>query len=291
MCSFSAADKQNDAIMTTLILQGPHLNGEQANTLARDLSGQPLPGTGCWRITTKKIVDKALLHELREKADFDINCLPAGFRPADIRLLISDMDSTLINIECVDEIADFTGRKAEVAAITAAAMRGELDFESSLKRRVAILRDIPAEALDQVYRERLQLNPGAESLLTELRRRDIKTALVSGGFTVFTQRLQQRLKLDYTLANQLEIRDGRLSGQINGTIVGAQRKADFLRELCDQLAIDTSQTIAVGDGANDLEMMRLAGLSVAYHAKPAVQTAADIALNYSELDAIIAWLP
>jgi len=289
ICSFAAVPYKT-TIMTTLILQGPHLTGEQANELAHVLDGQSSPGTDCWRITTDKTVSQALLQDLREQADFDINCWPANFRPAAIRLLISDMDSTLINIECVDEIADFTGRKKEVAAITAAAMRGEINFESSLQQRVALLRDIPTAALEQVYRERLRLNPGAENLLAELRRRDIKTALVSGGFTVFTQRLQQRLQLDYSLANQLEIRDGRLSGQINGAIVGARRKADFLRELCRQLEIETAQAIAVGDGANDLEMMRLAGLSIAYHAKPAVQAEADIALNYSGLDAIIAWL-
>lgn len=276
--------------MTTLILQGPRLDEAQAGALAQTLEGQSSAGKHCWRITTERTVDRALIRQLRQAADFDINCLPADFQPAGIRLLISDMDSTLINIECVDEIADFTGRKTEVAAITAAAMRGEINFESSLQQRVALLRDIPAAALDQVYRERLRLNPGAETLLAGLRRHGIKTALVSGGFTVFTQRLQEHLKLDYTLANELEIRDGNLSGRVSGAIVGARRKADFLRELCHRLEIETTQAIAVGDGANDLEMMRLAGLSVAYHAKPAVQAVADIALNHSGLDAILTLL-
>jgi len=276
--------------MTTLILQGPRLDEAQAGALAQTLEGQSSTGEHCWRITTERTVDRALIRQLRQAADFDINCLPADFQPAGIRLLISDMDSTLINIECVDEIADFTGRKTEVAAITAAAMRGEINFESSLQQRVALLRDIPAAALDQVYRERLRLNPGAETLLAGLRRHGIKTALVSGGFTVFTQRLQEHLKLDYTLANELEIRDGNLSGRVSGAIVGARRKADFLRELCHRLEIETTQAIAVGDGANDLEMMRLAGLSVAYHAKPAVQAVADIALNHSGLDAILTLL-
>jgi len=200
------------------------------------------------------------------------------------------MDSTLINIECVDEIADFAGLKPQVAAITTAAMRGEIDFETSLQQRVSLLKGTPSDVLMQIYQQRLRLNPGAELLLAGLRTRDIKTALVSGGFTVFTDKLKTRLQLDYTLANELEMIDDRLSGKIKGAIVGAHAKTDFLSQLCEQLAISTTQAIAVGDGANDLEMMRIAGLSVAYHAKPAVQANADIVINHSGLDAILEFL-
>jgi phosphoserine phosphatase len=200
------------------------------------------------------------------------------------------MDSTLINIECIDEIADFIGVKPQVAAITAAAMRGEIDFETSLTRRVALLEGLDAHALEHVYHERLRLNPGAESLLAGLRTREIHFALVSGGFTFFTQRLKERLQIDSTLANELEIVAGRLTGRVLGTIVGAQGKAGFLTRLCKELGITPEQAIAVGDGANDLQMMQAAGLSVAYHAKPAVQAQAAIALNASGLDAILALL-
>ena len=200
------------------------------------------------------------------------------------------MDSTLINIECVDEIADFVGVKPQVAAITAAAMRGEIDFATSLTRRVALLKGLERDALEHVYRERLRLNPGAETLLAGLRARGIHFALVSGGFTFFTSRLKERLQIDFTLANELEIVDGRLTGAVIGEIVGAQAKSDFLHHLCADLGIAPGQAIAVGDGANDLQMLQAAGLGVAYHAKAVVQAQADIALNHSGLDGILALL-
>ena len=278
--------------MTILILQGPQLTLEKARQWAAPLlEGELHEQSHAIRMTTSQDIPRERLAAWRATADFDINVLPADFAPAEVRLLISDMDSTLINIECVDEIADFTGLKPQVAAITESAMRGEIDFETSLTQRVSLLKGIPAEVLDQVYRQRLRLNPGAEILLAGLRARGIKTALVSGGFTVFTERLKARLHLDYTLANELEIVEGHLSGKVRGSIVGAHAKAAFLAQLCGELNIEARQAIAVGDGANDLEMMRIAGLSVAYHAKPAVQAQADIALNHSGLDAILAFLP
>jgi phosphoserine phosphatase len=276
--------------MTTLVLQGPALSEKAAHSVAQQLGARCIHHGSHYRVRTKEAIDAPRLAALRAQVPFDVNIIPAGFTPGAIRLVISDMDSTLINIECIDEIADFIGIKPQVAAITAAAMRGEIDFETSLTRRVALLQGLDAHALEHVYHERLRLNPGAETLLAGLRARDIHFALVSGGFTYFTQRLKERLQLDYALANELEIIAGHLTGRVLGTIVGAQGKAEFLTRLCEQLGIAQSQAIAIGDGANDLKMMQAAGLSVAYHAKPTVQAQASVAFNTSGLDAVLALL-
>ncbi len=202
-------------------------------------------------------------------------------------LLVSDMDSTLITIECIDEIADFCGRKKEVAAITEATMRGEIaSFEESLRRRVAILKGLPATSLQRVYDERLRLSPGAEILINELKQARITTLLVSGGFTFFTSRLKERLSLDDAIANELEIVDGVLSGAVLGKIIDGQAKADALLRYCQQLGIPPSAAIAAGDGSNDLLMMKQAGLSVAFHAKPVVQASARMIINHGGLDRI-----
>ncbi len=230
------------------------------------------------------------LAELRQTLPFDINPLPEDFRFDDVRLVISDMDSTLINIECVDEIADFAGVKAQVAAITEAAMRGELDFAASLTQRVATLEGLDESVLDQVYDERLSPNPGAETLINGLKVRGVKFALVSGGFTFFTDHLKQRLGLDYTRANVLEKDGSRLTGRVLGHIIDAAAKEAFLNELCDQLGISPKQAIAIGDGANDLKMLTAAGLGVAYRAKPTVQEQSDVVLNHSHLDAVLHFL-
>lgn len=226
----------------------------------------------------------------RREFDCDLNVIPANFDPSRVRLVVSDMDSTLINIECIDEIADFAGVKPQVSAITEAAMRGELDFAQSLTRRVTLLKGLPESVLERVYVERLQLNPGAKKLLTGLRRKGIRFALVSGGFTFFTERLRARLGLDYTLANTLEIEDGKLTGKVVGSIVGAEAKAGFLLQLCEEIGAEPGQAVAMGDGANDLKMMAVAGMGVAYHAKPKVQEQAHCAINHGGLDAILGLL-
>jgi phosphoserine phosphatase len=276
--------------MATLILQGPGLDGEAARQVAEAGGGRVEERATHLRVLTADPVPAQALAALRERFGFDINPVPAAFDPAAVRLLLSDMDSTLISIECTDEIAAYAGIKTQVAEITQSAMRGEIDFETSLRRRLALLKGLDANLLERVYQERLQLNPGAQALIDGLRARGVKTALVSGGFTFYTERLRERLGLDYTLANVLEFEDGRLLGTVSGSIVGAASKADFLRKLCAELGIAPEATIAMGDGANDLPMMRLAGLGVAYRAKPAVQAEADVVLNHAALDAVLAFL-
>ncbi|SAK95357.1 phosphoserine phosphatase [Caballeronia fortuita] len=207
---------------------------------------------------------------------------------SDFGLVAMDMDSTLITIECIDEIADFCGLKAEVAAITEASMRGEIkDFNESLTRRVALLEGLDASALERVYEERLQLSPGAERMLEGVRAAGLKTLLVSGGFTFFTERLKARLGLDYTRANTLEIVDGKLTGRVVGEIVNANVKARTLIETCARIGVEPKCAIAMGDGSNDLKMMAEAGLSVAFRAKPVVRESASLAFNFVGLDGLL----
>jgi phosphoserine phosphatase len=213
-------------------------------------------------------------------------------RLADFKLLVLDMDSTLINIECVDEIAAAAGRKAEVAAITEAAMRGEIaDYKESLRQRVALLKGVPVAALHDIYEQTLRLNPGADTLVRAAQAAELKTLLVSGGFTFFTDRIRDRLGIDYTRSNVLAVKDGVLTGamvdQPWGDIVDGDEKKAMLLATCAQLHIEPRQAIAVGDGANDLPMMGVAGLSVAYHAKPAVRELAMVAINEGGLDRLL----
>ncbi len=202
-------------------------------------------------------------------------------------LCVMDMDSTLIAIECIDEIADMMGIKPQIAEITEAAMRGELDFAESLKKRVALLKGLDERALQRVIDERLTLNPGVLDWIKACKANHIKTMVVSGGFTFFANHVKELLGLDYAVSNVLEIVDGKLTGKVVGDIVDAQRKADELVKLRDQLGLKKNQTIAIGDGANDLKMMAVAEVGVAYHAKPVVQEQATYALNYVGLDGAI----
>jgi phosphoserine phosphatase len=217
----------------------------------------------------------------------DYGFVPNGRRLEDFGLLVMDMDSTLISIECIDEIADMQGLKPQVAEITESAMRGEIDFAESLRRRVALLEGLEESALQRVYDERLKLNPGAEIMLSELKKHGVRTLLVSGGFVFFTGRLKARLGLDHAHANTLEIVDGRLTGKVLGKILDAQGKADWLVHVRDELELKPEQVIAMGDGANDLKMMAHAGVSIAYHAKPVVRAQASYALNFVGLDGLV----
>jgi phosphoserine phosphatase len=210
----------------------------------------------------------------------------------DFKLIAFDMDSTLINIECVDEIADAVGRKAEVAAITEAAMRGEIaDFKESLRQRVALLKGVSVDSMEAVYQERLQLNPGAADLIAACKKAGMKVLLVSGGFTFFADRVRDRLGIDFTRSNVLEVQDGVLTGRMVdqpwGDICDGEEKRKMLLETCTQLGISPKQAIAMGDGANDLPMMGEAGLSVAYHAKPRVREQAMVAINSGGLDRLL----
>lgn len=206
---------------------------------------------------------------------------------SDFKLLAMDMDSTLITIECIDEIADMQGLKPQVSAITESAMRGEIAFAESLTRRVALLKGLPACALQRVYDERLTLSAGAEKLLHTVQAAGLKTLLVSGGFTFFTDRVMASLNLDFSHSNQLEIIDGELTGRVIGNIVDAQEKRRTVERTCAELGITPQQAIVMGDGANDLAMMRIAGLSVAYKAKPVVRAEANVALNFVGLDGLL----
>ena len=219
-----------------------------------------------------------------------------GFRPplqlSQFKLIAFDMDSTLINIECIDEVADAAGRKAEVAAITEAAMRGEIaDYKDSLRQRVALLRGVPASALAEVYEERLRLNPGAQQLVQACQNAGLKTLLVSGGFTYFTDRIRDQLGIDFTRSNVFQIENGLLTGrmvdQAWGDICDGDEKRRMLLQTCQDLGISPAQSIAMGDGANDLAMMGVAGLSVAYQAKPKVRDQAMVAIHAGGLDRLL----
>ena len=231
------------------------------------------------------------LRQSLHNEQLDWAVVSAGRSLKDFKLVVFDMDSTLINIECIDELADFAGRKAEVSAITEAAMRGELDYRESLKKRVAILEGLNAQVLARVFSERLLLNPGARELLEALQAANIHTALLSGGFTYFTERLRIELGLDFATSNELEIVSGKLTGKVVGEIVDARAKADMLLSLSNEFGLTQDQVMAVGDGANDLLMMAAAGTSVAYHAKPATQAKATHAINHGGLDSILTLYP
>ncbi len=221
-------------------------------------------------------------------AEQSIDCavVPDAQRLQNFGLCVMDMDSTLIAIECIDEIADMMNIKPQVSEITEAAMRGELDFAASLRKRVALLKGLPETALQRVIDERLKLNPGAYEWIVACKAQNIKTMVVSGGFTFFANHVKDLLGLDYAVSNVLEIIDGKLTGQVLGDIVDAERKAQELLNLRDSLGLSEKQTIAIGDGANDLKMMAVAAAGVAYHAKPVVQAQAKYALNFNGLDGV-----
>ena len=228
------------------------------------------------------------LRAIAARFNSDLCFLDVDLQPIDFKILAMDMDSTLINIECIDEIADFTGKKAAVAQITEATMRGEIkDFQESLRRRVALLEGVSADALEAVYRERLRPNPGAVDLLAGANERGLYTLLVSGGFTFFTEKLQQQLGFKQAQANTLEIIDGKLTGKVLGNIVDGVAKADYLDEACRLLGCTKANAMTIGDGANDLIMMNGSGISIAYQAKPIVKEKADAAFDRVGLDAAL----
>lgn len=213
--------------------------------------------------------------------------MPDKPRLSDFGLVAMDMDSTLISVETLDEIADFTGRGEQVAPITAAAMRGEIDFSESFTQRVALFKGLDSTVLQRVYDARVSLTPGAEQLIATLQRSGIKTLLLSGGFEFFAERLKLRLGLDYAIYNRIEIAEGRLTGRVLGTVLDGQGKADWLNKIRVELGLRKEQTIAIGDGANDLEMLAAAGFGIAYRATPAVRAQADYALEQINLGEVL----
>jgi phosphoserine phosphatase len=251
--------------------------------------GQPIR-TGDRHAVWEKRANAALM-QAAQQAQHDVVHLSPYLSWRDFSVLAMDMDSTLINIECIDEIADYCGKKNQVAKITEATMRGEIsDFNESLRRRVALLEGLPLTALQAVLDHRLQLNPGAELLTQSAHTHNIKTLLVSGGFTFFTDAMQARLGLSYAYSNTLNHNGTILDGTLQEPIVNAEAKRDKVQSLCEQMGTKTTRAIAVGDGSNDLAMMAIAGLSVAYHAKPAVQAKAMAVINYGGLDTLDLWL-
>ena len=274
-----------------LVVQGTEATQLNAAALA-ELSGAPAAGAlgphvpaRAWRL--RGATRREGVAAWCEAHRLDHAWIPEGRRFADLRLLAMDMDSTLITIECVDEIGAVAGKRAEISALTAQAMSGEIDYAQSLRRRVALLAGLDEEALQDVYDEKLRLSPGAEALVAECKNHGIKLLLVSGGFTLFTERLKARLGLDDTLSNVLEVDNGKLTGRILGTVVDADAKAAKFRQMAQRLGATRAQTVAVGDGANDLKMMAEAGTSIAYRAKPIVRAKATYALDYAGLDGIV----
>lgn len=231
---------------------------------------------------------RVAMRDIAAAYDTDLAFLSPGFKPNEVKVLAMDMDSTLINIECIDEIADFTGKKAAVSEITEATMRGEIkDFKESLRRRVALLAGVSADVLESVYKERLRPNPGATELLVGAHVNGLYTLLVSGGFTFFTEKLQKELGFKQTQANTLEIIDGKLTGKVIGDIVDGAAKNAYLEQACALLNCHKKNSITMGDGSNDLPMMHGSGISIAYKAKPIVKEKADAAFDRVGLDAAL----
>jgi len=270
-----------------LLIQGAIVAGRDLEQLSR-LSGARdvlRLGPGVCRLVGAR--QRPGIAEYCARAGLDFGFVPAQRKLADMGLLAIDMDSTLITIECIDEVAGMAGSRAEVSAITAAAMSGELDYAESLRRRVGLLRGLDQGALARVYDERLRLSPGAETMLAAMRGAGVKTLLVSGGFSFFTERLRMRLGLDYSSANIIEIEEGRLTGRVVGGVVDAEAKAAKVRAVRDELGIAADRIIAIGDGANDLAMMAAAGVSIAFRAKPVMRGKAHYALDYAGMDGVL----
>ena len=270
-----------------LVVQGPEASALRAAALAEMCGAAPPEAvTGhAWRLRGAQrregVAAWCGAHRL------DHAWVPEGRRLADLKLLAMDMDSTLITIESIDEMGDVLGIRERIAAVTAAAMRGEIDYPESLRRRVGLLAGLEEQALERILEERVQLSPGAEALLARCRTLGVRTLLVSGGFSFFTQHLQDLLRLDFTLSNELEIAAGRLTGRVLGEIVDGRAKAAKLVAVRESLGVVREQTLAVGDGANDIPMMAEAGISVAYRAKPVVREHATHALDHAQLDGVL----
>lgn len=274
-----------------LVLQGAALPTFLLENIARATAAEriePCPPQSTHFHGARHTPEFEQLLPLIEAEKLDWAFVASEKKLSDFGLICFDMDSTLITIECIDELADFAGKKAEVSAVTEAAMRGEIDYRESLRRRLALMAGLDARVLARVFGERLLLSPGARELLDACQQAGLRTAILSGGFTYFTERLRIELGFDFATSNELEISGGKLTGRVVGDIIDANAKAQHLARLRDELGLRKEQVIAVGDGANDLLMMAEAGLSVAYHAKPATRAKADISINFGGLDSLLA---
>lgn len=270
-----------------LVLQGFDVETRDLKEIAKLARARGIERITDTAFALKEAAHHADIEATCARAQLDFAYVPEDRKLTDFRLLVMDMDSTLITIETIDELADLVGFKAQVAAITELAMRGEIEYDESLRRRVAVLKDLGADALQRVYDERVRLTPGADKLLARARSCGLKTLLVSGGFTYVTDRLKQRLGLDYTRSNCLEIVDGKLTGRLLGDIVNADGKRDALLEVREALGIEKAEVIGIGDGANDLKFMAECGVSIAYHAKPIVRGQTTHAINYVDLGGVL----
>ena len=273
-----------------LVLQAPAIDATDLGAIAVLAGAQGihvLAGASPQAFRLKRVRPDGGVADLCQSLGIDMALVSSDLTRNRVRGVAMDMDTTLITIECIDEIADMIGIKPQVAAITASAMRGEIDFSESLQRRVALLTGLPIAILERVYNERLELSPGADKMLAGFKSAGAKTLLVSGGFTFFTDQLRSRLDFDETAANTLEVAEGRLTGRVLPPIVDARAKAKSFALLRERHAIDGAIAIAIGDGANDLEMLKAADVSIAYHAKPIVRAQATYAIDHCGLDAIL----
>ncbi len=270
-----------------LIIQGIEIGNSDLRELAKISGASQIERINGQAFRLREAARREGVVEYCTEVGLDFAFVDQDAHLTDFGLVAMDMDSTLVSIESIDEIADLKGVKPQVAEITASTMRGEIDFAESLTRRTALLQGLDQSALQQVYDERLKLNPGAERMLQKMKSLGIKTLLISGGFTFFTDRLRERLGIDYSAANTLEIIDGKITGKVLGEIIGAQGKADVLMRVTDELGLKRSQVIAIGDGANDLKMLAEAGISIAYHAKPILQQEATYSFNHIGLDGVV----
>lgn len=267
-----------------LIVQGAEIETGDLKQLAKLSNAHTIEQINPCAFRLRSAQPAAEIAASCEASKLDFAFIPEDRRLADFKLLVMDMDSTLITIETIDELADLVGLKPQVAAITEQAMRGEIEYNESLQRRVALLKGLDESALRRVYDERLKLSPGAQTLLAAAKKHGIKTLLVSGGFTHVTELLKPRLGLDYTYSNRLGVANGKLTGEVIGRIVNADAKRDELLRVREVLRVTREQIIGMGDGANDLKFMAECGVSVAYHAKPIVRGQTTHALNYVGLD-------
>lgn len=270
-----------------LIIQGLDVGNYDLRALAKLAGADEIEKVSGQAFRLKNIQQQDGISDYCEETQLDYAVVEPDLNLTDFKLIAMDMDSTLLAIESIDEIADIHHTKQQVAEITLKTMRGEISFEESLTQRTALLRGVHIDALQKVYEERMRLSPGAEIMLKKAKTAGLKTMVISGGFTFFTDRIKEKLQLDFATANTFEVQENRLTGKVLGKILGREGKAEALSNVCDKLGISRSQVIAIGDGANDLDMLAAAGVSIAYHAKPVVQQQATFSLNYVGLDGVI----